>query len=813
MAYKLQLKRGLLSALPVGISGEPLFTTDTNDLYISNGTTNQKFQKFIASGTSSQFLKGDGSLDSTTYQPLLTNPVTGTGTTNYLPKWTSGSALGNSQVFDNGTNVGIGLATPTRNLDVNNELSVRNSNDQLLVSPTGTGLVRLFARDFTTFGDVALGFFTGVTERARISTGGNLLVNSSTDNGNRLQVTGDGYFSGNVGIGTATALGKLHVVGNGIFDDGVNGRITIENASGQNDIYSTTTGFASYKDLRYSAAGHIFRNGATETMRLTSTGNLGLGVTPSAWGSNWKALELSNGVYLTALSSSAVPIMILGANAHFDNTNFIYKTTAAASRYQQDSGVHYWYNAPSGTAGNAITFTQAMTLDASGRLGIGTTSPATKLQVNGTFASNSLWTDASSISYWGSYPTAYGGLTWDSGYGLIFASGGNALRLGANGTNTYMIINTSGNVGIGTTSPSYLLDVNRSSLGTIAQFITNDGTYNPRLLINGTADGLQLFATFSSIAGALMFGTGNTEKMRITSGGNLLVGTNTDSGEKLQVSGNGTFGGRTIVGASYIADLSGVGNNCGILFGPGAVFSIDGTGSLTTKNLGSSANPWGSLWAGAATFSSSVTASGIASLGIGETTNLAYIGDRTTVNTRYIRFGRASALTDIVNIQGFNGGVGEASIALQANGSNVLVGTTTDSGEKLQVNGSGKFSGQLTASSTAGGTSAIFQNTGVQNSNGIELRGGTAGTAVNWKIEKDNTIGNAFQITPSTTNGGTTYTTPVLTIASTGAATFSNKINFTPIATPSSPSAGDVYYDSTSNKLRCYNGTSWNDLF
>jgi hypothetical protein len=44
--------------------------------------------------------------------------------------------------------------------------------------------------------------------------------------------------------------------------------------------------------------------------------------------------------------------------------------------YGQTSGQHQWYTAPSGTAGNAITFTQAMTLNASGNLGIGTTSPS-----------------------------------------------------------------------------------------------------------------------------------------------------------------------------------------------------------------------------------------------------------------------------------------------------------------------------------------------------------------------------------------------------------------------------------------------------
>lgn len=92
---------------------------------------------------------------------------------------------------------------------------------------------------------------------------------------------------------------------------------------------------------------------------------------------------------------------------------------------------------------------------------------------------------------------------------------------------------------------------------------------------------------------------------------------------------------------------------------------------------------------------------------------------------------------------------------------------------------SATFSDQLIASSTSGGTAAIFRNTGGQNSNGFELRGGTTGSTVNWKFEKDNTVSNAFQLTPSTTNGGTTYTTPVLTIASTGAATFSNSVTNT----------------------------------
>jgi len=77
MANTLKIKRGAAATIPQGELAEPLFTTDTYDLYIGKGSGgNQRFQKYIASGTSSQFLKGDGTLDSTSYQPLITAGTT-----------------------------------------------------------------------------------------------------------------------------------------------------------------------------------------------------------------------------------------------------------------------------------------------------------------------------------------------------------------------------------------------------------------------------------------------------------------------------------------------------------------------------------------------------------------------------------------------------------------------------------------------------------------------------------------------------------------------------------------------------------------
>jgi len=75
--------------------------------------------------------------------------------------------------------------------------------------------------------------------------------------------------------------------------------------------------------------------------------------------------------------STDLALATFGNNNYQDGTNtFKYLTSGYAQRYAQSDfdGSHKWFTAPSGTAGAAITFTQAMTLDASGNLLIGTTS-------------------------------------------------------------------------------------------------------------------------------------------------------------------------------------------------------------------------------------------------------------------------------------------------------------------------------------------------------------------------------------------------------------------------------------------------------
>jgi hypothetical protein len=101
------------------------------------------------------------------------------------------------------------------------------------------------------------------------------------------------------------------------------------------------------------------------------SGNLGLGVTPSAWSSGKAYETTAAGHALWALSNE----INVTQNAYFDS-GWKYGATGAAARYQQQAGEHKWSIAASGTAGNAITFTQAMTLDASNQLLLGTTSTA-----------------------------------------------------------------------------------------------------------------------------------------------------------------------------------------------------------------------------------------------------------------------------------------------------------------------------------------------------------------------------------------------------------------------------------------------------
>jgi hypothetical protein len=121
-----------------------------------------------------------------------------------------------------------------------------------------------------------------------------------------------------------------------------------------------------------------FYVGGSESMRIDSSGKLGLGVTPSAWGSGYKVFEVGS---IGGISTST-NVFGLYTNAYVNSSfNYIYRNTNYATMYLQNAngtGQHQWHIAPSGSANGTIFFTQAMTLDQYGSLLVGTiTSPTT----------------------------------------------------------------------------------------------------------------------------------------------------------------------------------------------------------------------------------------------------------------------------------------------------------------------------------------------------------------------------------------------------------------------------------------------------
>ena len=248
---------------------------------------------------------------------------------------------------------------------------------------------------------------------------------------NRFAVSASG-----VGIGTTTMTYNLNVTGAAPTVTG----IKLINTSGTSSnlcMFSAASAYSSFgvpnnagwlavegsNPLAIGPTGNggiVFVNNGSEAMRLNSNG-LGIGVTPSVWDAGLSPIELKSG----SVVGFAGSVANYTSNA-FYQAAWKYKTTAAAAYYQQANGSHVWNTAPSGTAGTAITWTQAMTLDASGNLLVGTTTTSgnaggLKLSNVGgtlgqiTFSNNSGVADYVARFNYGSTPTLVGTITVASG--------------------------------------------------------------------------------------------------------------------------------------------------------------------------------------------------------------------------------------------------------------------------------------------------------------------------------------------------------------------------------------------------------------
>jgi hypothetical protein len=199
-----------------------------------------------------------------------------------------------------------------------------------------------------------------------------------------------------LGIGTSSPGSKLHLLQAG----GVRMRLSDS---------KNTVAIGSVEETSDSAIG-FFTQTTTERMRLDSSGNLGLGVTPSAWSGISASMQL--GDYGTIASKGLN--LWTGTNFYYDGSDK-YVATGAATRYAQEQGAHKWLTAPSGTAGNAVSFTQALTLSAVGNLLLGGTSdPASAAKAiviyNGTaptgnIAGGTLFVEGGALKFRGSSGT------------------------------------------------------------------------------------------------------------------------------------------------------------------------------------------------------------------------------------------------------------------------------------------------------------------------------------------------------------------------------------------------------------------------
>jgi hypothetical protein len=186
--------------------------------------------------------------------------VTGSGTTNYLSKWTSGTALGNSLVFDNGTNVGIGTATPAGFFTIAKTFNAGTADCIYLSNPSQTGITAA-AINFINIDSVIK------SSIAAAVFGNDYMTFNVGSNTERMRITS----GGNVGIGTTSPATKLHLV------DSVESEIRTQYSTTSSGKIITGNGFTTIGSITNDPL--VFVSNNTERMRFTNGGNLLLGST------------------------------------------------------------------------------------------------------------------------------------------------------------------------------------------------------------------------------------------------------------------------------------------------------------------------------------------------------------------------------------------------------------------------------------------------------------------------------------------------------------------------------------------------------
>jgi hypothetical protein len=568
------------------------------------------------------FVRGNGNLVNTKLyyieasaigvQASLTNPVTGTGTLNFVSKFTStGSTLGNSLIYDNGTNVGIGTTSPSEKLHVVGSVLIEGSSTELKVKGSGgydtANITMGNAAKADSFsidtrndpGDnkTTLSFDSYLTTGTSTITLGDNYVNLGTAGSTRLVINS----SGNVGIGMTSPSQKLHVSGNarvtGAYYDsnnsaGTSGQVLSSTVTGTDWVSLSEisgvdgTGTANYV-AKWSDADTI-----TNSVIYDNGTNVGIGTTSPGAKLDVSADILVNGltigrgagnsatntaVGLSALANNTIGFsnIAVGQSALFENTSGSNNTAigrialgnndtggsnTAIGRIALYSNTTGFSNTAVGEdtlANNTIGgFNTAVGRGALSSNTTGGSNTAIGREAGTRISNGSNQTITNNSIFIGEDTRA---LADDQTNQIVIGHaaigvGSNSVVLG-NDSITKTILK--GNVGIGTTSPAYKLDVDGGNGifvgdGGVAVLSANSTT---GIFTIGDTDQLGdgVYATNTSTSSFDIYSTGSI-KFRMDVNGNVGIGT-TSPGAKLEVSQTTTDIGAIIGNTTHNSQL------------------------------------------------------------------------------------------------------------------------------------------------------------------------------------------------------------------------------------------------------------------
>ena len=464
-------------------------------------------------------------------------PVSSTGTTNYIPKFTTSTNIGDSLIYDNGTNIGIGTASPAFKLDVSGTArftgqltlgSTITNGTYTYTLPGATGVLALTS-DLSFY--VTLGTLQTITGTKIYSSlqyfDNNVYIKHGISGSSSGYTTLGASTSGlNINLASGTSNNSLNFA-----STSASNTYTFPNATG---TIALTTDLTSYVPTSRT----LTINGTTYDLSADRSWT----VSGSQWTTSGSNIYYNTGSVLIATTTSASSVLKLQVGDGTTDSRVYFNPSSqyALAFANSSSNAYYLGVATSGSTSsfvlhNASAGTNPLTISYAGNVGIGTTSPSYKLDVTGTgrFTGNLTLTgsyvDLQNTTYI-RFSNSGGGTRW----GYIQHNG---TDIGFNndisgGKFTF----TGGNVGIGTSSPSYTLDVTgtaRVTSGIIANSFSTPVTISP-----GSTTWNIYHDQFA--AGDFGFWAGSTNRLLINASGFLGIGS-TNPLSLLEVKGGTPF--------------------------------------------------------------------------------------------------------------------------------------------------------------------------------------------------------------------------------------------------------------------------------